>query len=48
MDKFKYANKDIHIFTINDNIYLNFREIYKILKISNYQQYFKSISTEAA
>ena len=46
MDKFKYANKDIHIFTINDNIYLNFREIYKILKISNYQQYFKSISTE--
>lgn len=46
MDKFKYANKDIHIFAINDNIYLNLREIYKILKISNYQQYFKSISKE--
>jgi prophage antirepressor-like protein/phage antirepressor YoqD-like protein len=46
MNKFKYANKDIHIFAINDNIYLNLREIYKILKISNYQQYFKSISKE--
>lgn len=46
MDKFKYANRDIHIFVINDNIYLNLREIYKILKISNYQQYFKSISKE--